>query len=80
MVWPYKQNLRKDSPSKLYLPKQMGKDQLDDLELDVMDEREVWRLYLELLPRNPNRRAGNKERRRRGLKNYLLIKDEDDYW
>ena len=58
----------------------MGKEQLDDLELDVMDEREVWRLYLELLPRNPNRRAGNKERRRRRLKNYLLIKDDDDYW
>ena len=26
--------LRKDSPNKLDLPKQMGKDQLDDLELD----------------------------------------------
>ena len=26
--------LRKDSPNKLYLPKQMEKDQLDDLELD----------------------------------------------
>ena len=26
--------LRKDSPNKLYLPKQMGEDQLDDLELD----------------------------------------------
>ena len=26
--------LRKDSPNKLYLPKQMGEDQLDDRELD----------------------------------------------
>ena len=26
--------LRKDSPNKLYLPKQMGKDRLGDLELD----------------------------------------------
>ena len=26
--------LSKDSPNKLYLPKQMGEDQLDDLELD----------------------------------------------
>ena len=27
--------LAKDSPNKLYLPKQMGEDQLDNLELDV---------------------------------------------
>ena len=26
--------LKKDSPNKIYLPMQMGKDQLDDLELD----------------------------------------------
>ena len=26
--------LRKDSPNKLYMPKQMGEDQSDDLELD----------------------------------------------
>ena len=62
----------------------MGKDQLDDLELDgpvtlrlldgiawgftqaieVMEDREVWRLNLELLPQNPHGKAGNKERRR----------------
>ena len=35
MVWPCKQkSLRKDSPNKLCLPKQMGEDQSDDLELD----------------------------------------------
>ena len=32
------------------LPQQIGENQLDDLELDVMEDREVWRLSLELLP------------------------------
>ena len=30
----YTECLRKDSPNKLYMPKQMGEDQTDDLELD----------------------------------------------
>ena len=64
--------LRKDSPNKLYMPKQMGEDQSDDLELDgpitlrilesemmeVMEDREVWRLNLELLPPQPSRKSG----------------------
>ena len=29
-----------------------------------MEDREVWRLNLELLPRNPHGKAGNEERRR----------------
>ena len=33
--------------------------------MEVMEDREVWRLNLELLPRNPHGKAGNEERRRR---------------
>ena len=33
--------------------------------MEVMEDREVWRLNLELLPRNPYGKAGNEERRRR---------------
>ena len=64
------------------MPKQMGEDQSDDLELDepitlrildgiardfaqakwkvmeVMKDREVWRLNLELLPPQPLRKSG----------------------
>ena len=35
--------------------------------MDVMEDREVWRLNLELLPPNPNGIEGNKEIRRIGL-------------
>ena len=57
------------------MPKQMGEDQSDDLELDgpitvrildlhpsemmdVMEDREVWRLNLELLPPQSSRKSG----------------------
>ena len=30
--------------------------------LDVIENREMWRLNLELLPRNPHGKVGNKER------------------
>ena len=33
--------------------------------MEVMEDREVWQLNLELLPRNPHGKAGNEERRRR---------------
>ena len=33
--------------------------------MEVMEDREVWRLNLELLPSNPHGKAGNEERRRR---------------
>ena len=32
--------------------------------MEVMEDREVWRLNLDLLPRNPHGKAGNEERRR----------------
>ena len=32
--------------------------------MEVMEDREVWRLNLELLPRNPHAKVGNEERRR----------------
>ena len=63
------------------MPKQMGEDQSDDLELDgpinyiedlgwnrlilrpsemmeMMEDRELWRLNLELLPPQPSRKSG----------------------
>ena len=61
------------------MPKQMGEDQSDDLELDgpitlrildgiawdfanemmeVMEDREVWQLNLELQPPQPSRKSG----------------------
>ena len=33
--------------------------------MEVMEDREVWRLILELLPRNPHGKVGNEKRRRR---------------
>ena len=36
--------------------------------MDVMEDREVWRLNLELLPRNSHVKAGKYEERRRSLK------------
>ena len=33
--------------------------------IDVMEDCEVWRLNLELLPRNPRGKAGNEKRKRR---------------
>ena len=55
----------------LYLPIQMGKKRLNDLELDgpitwrildeiayVMEDREVWRLNLTQLPTQPSRKSG----------------------
>ena len=33
--------------------------------IEVMEDREVWRLNLELLPPHPHGKAGNEERRRR---------------
>ena len=36
--------------------------------MEVMENREIWRLNLELLPRNPHGNAGNEERRRRSKK------------
>ena len=33
--------------------------------MEVMEDREVWRLNLELLPRNPHGKAGNEERRKK---------------
>ena len=38
--------------------------------MDVMEDREVWRLNLELLPRNPHGKAGNEERKRRKRTRY----------
>ena len=32
--------------------------------MDVMEDREVWRLKLEMLPRNPHGKKSNEERRR----------------
>ena len=32
--------------------------------MEVMEDREVWRLNLELLPLNPHGKAGNEERER----------------
>ena len=37
--------------------------------MEVMEDREVWRLNLDLLPHNPHGKAGKKERRRRRKKN-----------
>ena len=31
--------------------------------MDVTKDREVWRLYLELLPPQPSRKSGNQERK-----------------
>ena len=36
--------------------------------MEVMEDREVWWLNLELLPRNPHGTAGNEERRRKKKK------------
>ena len=36
--------------------------------MDVMGDREVWRVNLELLPPQPTRKAANKKRRRRRTK------------
>ena len=33
--------------------------------MEVMEDREVWRLNLELCPRNPHRKAGNEGKIRR---------------
>ena len=33
--------------------------------MEVMEDREVWRLHLELLPRNLHGKAGNEERKKR---------------
>ena len=33
--------------------------------MDVIEEREVWRLNLELLPRNPHGKAHNEERKKK---------------
>ena len=33
--------------------------------MDVIEDREVWRLNLGLLPRNPHGKAGNEEKRRK---------------
>ena len=33
--------------------------------MNVMEDREVWRLNLELLPPNPHGKAGNEERKER---------------
>ena len=35
--------------------------------MEVIEDREVWRLNLELLPRNPHGKAGNEERRRKRI-------------
>ena len=32
--------------------------------MEVMEDREVWRLKLELLPRNPHGKAANKKKER----------------
>ena len=42
--------------------------------MGVMEDREVWRLNLELLPRNPHGKAGNEERRRRYFQSFCWIK------
>ena len=33
--------------------------------MDVIEDRQVWRLNLELLPHNPHGKAGNEERRKK---------------
>ena len=75
--------LRKDSPNKLYFPKQTGEDQLDDLELDEPNYIEDlgWN-RLGLHPsemcggiisscclRNPHEKASNEERKEKELNN-----------
>ena len=35
--------------------------------MDVMEDREMWRLNLQLLPPQPSRKAGNEERRRKKI-------------
>ena len=35
--------------------------------MNVREDREVWRLSLELLPRNPHGKAGKQERRKKGI-------------
>ena len=35
--------------------------------MNVMEDREMWRLNLELLPRNPHGKAGNDEKRKEQL-------------
>ena len=40
--------------------------------MEVMEDREVWRLNLELLPRNPHGKAGNEERREENLWTTIL--------
>ena len=35
--------------------------------MDVMEKREVWWLNLELLPRKPDGKAGNEQRRRKSF-------------
>ena len=37
--------------------------------MDVIEDRQVWRLYLELLPHNPHGKAGNEERRKKKEEN-----------
>ena len=79
MGWPCKQK-RKDFQSKLYLPKQIERDHLNDQELhgpitlrildrlellettpnemmDVIEDREMWRLNHKLLPLQPSRKS-----------------------
>ena len=41
--------------------------------MDVMKDRGAWRLNLELLPRNPNRKVDNKERRGRFIANGFIF-------
>ena len=46
--------------------------------MEVMEDREVWRLNLELLPSQPSRKAGNEERRRkrrRGTYNMIYVSE-----
>ena len=33
--------------------------------MEVMEDREVWQLNLELLPQQPSRKSGNEERRKK---------------
>ena len=40
--------------------------------MEVMEDREVWRLNLELLPRNPHGKAGNEERRKKILHEVMI--------
>ena len=48
--------------------------------MEVMEDREVWRLNLELLPLQPSQKAGNEERRSLNFKTIQMCIVSQQFW